>query len=929
MSELEKTYAFKSISKEVIDHVKETMKSDIKENIQRLNSELIMKNYDFISEKLEKGIAVTALSKLDLEKYRNALKALKKETYKFPSFLNAGELRNWHSTPSKIIGNEVYETFAPLILPFENTSIGFIQNQKYKDSITNMIETLAFKVLTSLPIGLTRLSIIDKTGSGQNFPNLIRLHDKFTGAKIMSDDITIEMELEDIKTSMSSITGSVTANGFTSIEDYNNNTNEIPQPYKILAISNFPLGFSKKAAESLISILESGYKAGIYVLMSYSVDMKHGKSQPIAGLQLNDFLNKMTVFEFLDKPHEYTRKGYMSKNIDLLSMPYSNETQIRELFNNDFKIIFEENEKTVFDSIVNELNSNIENVNIKPIIDIRKTLPNELWTDTAGKGVAIPFAKNGIEDIYLSLGKNQYGEEEGTHHGLIGGSTGSGKTVLLHDIILHGSLKYSPEELQFWLLDYKEGTEFAAYKDYPHVNILSMESEIEFGQEVLQNAIDEISRRGKLFKEVEASNLASYNSRVDKKNRLHRIIIIIDEFQALFPKNPKITARTNELINDILRRGRSFGFNLFLSTQTLTGIDMDPQLKSNMPLRIGLKMAKSDIPKLFDENNTAVRSLEDPGEGIYNKMFGNPVANVNFQAYLALNDAVDEVKSIVINKINSDIDPEKVKYLYDSRFVYSGKSPGNILSNKKLMKIINGEEKFDKSGFFIGELAGLTKDHVFIHFDNDYAENMLIAGQGISRVANLIYNSVRQLELQENTKIIINNFNKKSEKTFKALESEKTSIFSNRTFKDSINSIYEEFLQRKDMNESTLSKQEKIVYYVFFPEGSTDLNSSMRNRDSAVFKLKELISESSELGIHIVLYVTNINTLASFEMIRDIDKFKKKIGTGEGNYQKIFGDAADGITESISNNIMYAFDSDIKQEVFKFKDYEVIENVFK
>jgi len=912
----------KSMSKEVYSHITGVMKEDLHQDIQSLNDSLLMKNLDFIESLIDSGISISALSKINIDKYKENIDTIKKENYKFPSFINIGELKNWHSTPSKIIGNEVFNTTSPFILPIENTSIGFIQNQKYKTEITNTMETIVLKLMSALPINLTRVSIIDKTGSGQNFPNLIRLHDKFTSDKIISDDIEIETELEDIKNSMSSITGSITSNGFTSIEDYNNNTDEIAQSYKIIAISNFPIGFSKKASESLLSIIESGYKAGIYVVMNFAIDLKHGYSQPIAGLSLNDFLKQMISFEFSDKPHEYTKRGYLKENINMLSVPYPKETAIIELLNNDFKIDFERTEKTVFDSLLKELNTRISEINIKPIIEIEKTVPKELWTGEAGEGVAIQFAKNGIENIFLSLGVNQFGESEGTYHGIIGGSTGSGKTVLLHDIILHGSMKYSPKELQFWLLDYKEGTEFATYVDYPHVNILSMESEVEFGQEVLQNVIDQIKERGRLFKAVGAENLKAYNDKVEEDKRLPRTLIIIDEFQVLFPRNPKVTAKTNDLINFVLRQGRSFGFNLLLSTQTLKGIDMDPQLMSNMPLRIGLKMDKNDVSKLFNENNTAVKFLEDPGEGIYNKLFGQSTANVNFQAYKAVSNTIKNIKKIVLDKIDKEFSEEDKRKLNESRFIYNGEKAGDLKGNKIYQEKISKNEKFDNMEFFIGEYAGLTKEHAKFKFEREYGENMLIVGEGMERVAKLFKFVIKQLAYNKTqTKVILHNFNKKNDFIFEDIRYDNFEKHMNRTHAESLNNIWKEYLARKELNEEEINEKERIVNFVFFPEGSTEFNSNDYQKESPIFKLKKLINEGSELGIHIVIYMSNVNTLSTLDLVRDIDKFKKKIGTGSGNYDKIFGDLISDYNESKSKFVMTAASGEPGTGLFKFKDY--------
>ena len=916
----------KFITKDVYSSNVKKMKDSLSENLNLEEMSLMEYNLDLIRKLIEFGIPISALTTLSKESYLDSIDKISKENYKFPSILNLGMLKSWQSTPSKIIGNDVFETESPLLFPIENTSIGFIQNQKYKDSITNTIEVIILKILISLPLALSRVSIIDKTGSGQNFPNLIRLSEKFTDNKIISEDLDIETELEEIKNSISAITTSITANGFSSIEEYNTKTEEIPQTYRIIAISNFPVGFSKKASESLLSILESGHKAGVFVVMTMAVDLRHGYSQPLSGLTLRDFMDKMSTFEFSDKPHEYTRKKLIKENVNLLSIPYPEENVIKETLNNSFKMIFEKSDAENFNEVITELNNKMLDISIRPVIMFDKTVPplESFWEGRASDGISIKFAKNGIEDIYLSLGINQFGESESTYHGLIGGATGSGKTVLLHDIILHAGIKYSPDDLQLWLLDYKEGTEFAAYKNFPHVNILSMESEVEFGQEVLEKANRERVVRGNLFKKVGASNLKEYNERVSKEEQLPRILIIIDEFQALFPRNPKITAKTNDLIDQILRLGRSFGFNLLLSTQTLKGIDMDPQLMTNMPLRIGLKMDKKDINRLFDENNTAVKFLNNPGEGIYNKQYGQMTSNIHFQAYNIDKSIIDKTINLIDLKIKESFSKEEIDSMMESRFVYNGKGFGSLENNNIYMDIIKNNKKFPELEFYIGEYAGLSKEHAKFSFKREYAENLIIAGQGISRVSKLIkIISYQLVNSERDCEINIFNFNKKEEIEFNELTKLSTKIktFTNRDFKESFTNVWDNFLKRKEMSEKELSEEKSLVNIFFFPEGSSDLNSDKYSSDSVISRLKKIMSEGPEVGIHIIFYVTTVNTLSTLELVRDLDRFKKKIGTMEGNYDKIFGDMSEEINTSISKFVMVAHSGESGSNLFKFKNY--------
>lgn len=871
-------------------------------------------------EELSKTIALSSIVPLNKEIFESDRNRLTRQNYSFPSIINAGKLRSWHSTPSRIIGDKTYDSYLPLLLPIANNGIGFFMNQKFKKEITSMIELSALKLLGGIPNGLARIAIIDKNGSGQNFPSLLMLHDKFTDGKILTEDHEIENEMLALKNSMNTITSSITSNGFKSIEDYNKNTEEVPQPYKFVFIANFPAGFSKKAAEALVAIMESGSNAGIYTFTTFTTDSKFGVTQQISGIPLSEFLKNITMFEFQAKPHEYTRRGFLKRNVNMFSSPMINDTEVKRFHNSTFKIEFEEPDHLVSLSAIESLNDGIKNLNLRPIINILKTIPTKFWDQDAGKGVCAPFAKSGIENIYLSLGINQDGEEESTHHGIIGGATGSGKTVTLHDMILHICMRYSPKDVNFWLLDYKEGTEFATYKDFPYIQILSMESEVEFGQEVLLKAIRLMEERGKLFKSVGAANLSTYNSKVSEEEKLPRIIIIIDEFQVLFPRKAQVTAITNERIDRILRLGRSFGVNLLLSTQTLKGIDMDPQLLSNMPLRIALKMDDKDSIKLFGDDNAAPRFIKYPGEGIYNKSYGNSTANVNFQAFLALGDAVDNLKEMITGLIDRRYSKEEKNKLYDSRFVYNGDLEG-LIERNELIESVN-EENFK---FYIGEPAGLSKEHSYLKFERDFADNLAIVGMDIKKASSIFFYMINQLLTSKKPiDIYFGNFNSSYKNIFNKINSYGDNTF---TLFDNINSdiiihnLYETFKIRKAMSQDNILKEKEIFIMNFFIESSKVFTSSSHSRDSDLHKLREILHEGSELGIHIVMYATSFNTIMNADLSRDMEKFKKKILLRGGNSLKVLGDEGSDTEFSNSLHVAIAVSGKIGEKPFKFKPY--------
>jgi len=898
-------------------------------NILLENSHNIMRNFvdisfkeldetgkafnDSIIDALEEEkntVITTRIDDFSIDELKEIRKDISKTNYHYPDILNMGNLINAHTTPSEIYKDVKLYSEIPFLVPTQKSGIAYLINNKYKEEITFQLEQTVINMMTALPDGLVKLTLIDKTGSGQNFPLLNVFNEKFIEGKVLAEDAEIETELENIKNSMGNISEAISANGFDSIEDYNVNADEIQQRYNFVVVNDFPSGFNKKSSENLLALIESGYKSGIYVFMTSKFETISGYNLPINGIPLGSFLRLMTTFEFSDRTNPYITSNYIKRNIELAKCPIVEEDKFKAFVNSTYKIKFKEESKEQLESKIRYLNEEISKISLKPMILLEKIIPpEEQWySKTAVRGISVPFGKKGIENTYFSLGIDKNNEIENVHHGLICGMTGSGKTVLIHDIIMMSCIYYSPKELQFYLLDYKEGTEFALYKDFPQINILSMDSEIEFGHDVLQKAIDVISERGKLFKKVDAQNLKGYNERVSEKDRLPRIIIIIDEFQELFPSgDQRISTKTNSLFDNILRRGRSFGVNLILATQTLMDVDLQRSILSNMPLRIGLKMEEKDTKKVFDENNNAPKFLKDPGEGIYNNSHGQSKNNIAFQACNIEDDRLVLLMDRVHEFMKDNIDEDFYQYMLEDRFVYSGEKPGSI----------DTLPYDDPSQYYVGEPIGLDRNHLSINFNNDFGENMAMVGANQTQaVSTILYIMEQILRKDKTAEIHFSNFSLNLESFFKEetkdYDKNRFTIGKNDNAKEELSAIYEEYKRRV---ENKIRDAHKLYMVYFLIENSKVLNE---NRSEERKKIDEMINSASEYGIHIFFYAIDYATVRDQDLMRQLSKFKKKIVFKGGNSEKILGGL---VPAKFSKNPQIAMMEKGHSEFKRFKPY--------
>lgn len=229
----------------------------------------------------------------------------------------------------------------------------------------------------------------------------------------------------------------------------------------------------------------------------------------------------------------------------------------------------------------------------------------------ASLAVPIGFLSDG-QPVYLDLHEKGHGP-----HGLVAGTTGSGKSELIMTLILSLAVNYSPKEVQFVLIDFKGGGLVTTFcqndRTLPHLAGVLTNLDGRDIERALFSFQSEIQRREKLFAELsESSNQPVLNYKDYRKTPGHEdlaeIVIIIDEFAELKKEYPQFL---KDLIS-ISRVGRSLGIHLILSTQKPGGI-VDEQIWSNSHFKICLKVQeKSDSKEVLHTEEASY--IRYPGE---------------------------------------------------------------------------------------------------------------------------------------------------------------------------------------------------------------------------------------------------------------------------------------------------------------------------
>ena len=247
----------------------------------------------------------------------------------------------------------------------------------------------------------------------------------------------------------------------------------------------------------------------------------------------------------------------------------------------------------------------------------------ERWRGNASGGLRIPIGVTGTgERHFLELGKGT------VNFALIGGMAQSGKTNLLHVLITQLALLYPPEEIEFYLLDFKEGVEFADYArtHIPHVRVLALHSEREFGLSVLHRLQEIVEERGQLFKRAAVARYDDY--RRASGQTLPRLVVILDEYQILFQDDDPLAREAERLLEDLTRRGAAFGLNILLSTQSpVRGRALSAATYDQIGLRVALKCYPEVARAILGEGNHGADQLANAGDAVYNDAMGHADQN--------------------------------------------------------------------------------------------------------------------------------------------------------------------------------------------------------------------------------------------------------------------------------------------------------------
>ena len=548
-------------------------------------------------------------------------------------------------------------------------------SNKTKDEAARCMCNLLMNILLSLPVKSVHLSFTDLNMTGAAGP-FTRNLDK----SLRNEYITSARELEEfIEKSYKRLSAVVQDYG--DIARYNEEQKRVTEPYEIMTLLDYPNKYNMDM-DSLSVLFEKSYKAGIHFVVLHNVD--DDPKDP--DREFKSILDNKDNYQVID----FTKCQSSGKGLVNYTPIMENSTLS--------KIAFE------------YLNTEATRIEKRTIYANYQALVGKPYAETYG-------------DIVVPVGETENGESVlfqmstvGHTHSFILGQSGSGKSVFLHNIIMGAIAKYSPEDLNLYLLDFKlGGVEFNRYRNEKHVKSLLVDnSDIQITLEILRSINDSMKERGKKLRDAGVSDLASYNKQ-NPNNKMPQILVVADECHVMFSqqgrKNRKQYSEISEIITKIAKEGRSQGVHLVLATQTLAQTEISSEILNNISDHYLLKCAPSDSEKMVRDSSEITSNLTI-GQVYYHGIDEQK----QFQAYFVKQDEGEKIVK-TINDKNAKFEIKDQFYFVGSQVFTIDESVCESLKNGGNYPIAS-----------IGRSIDTKQQPVNISLKNDFGENIILFG---------------------------------------------------------------------------------------------------------------------------------------------------------------------------------------------------------
>ena len=431
-----------------------------------------------------------------------------------------------------------YET--PEIIPFfTQKSLTIVYDAKERHQLKYLIENIFLRSLMSAKPGNLLFYMIDPVGKGDMFLDYLNFSQTSTKQILNNKIFTNPQEIDETLKKLVATYDDIEQNYLKGLNvvDYNQKS-KVTIPYRVVILDTFPQGLSLNAIEMIKKLARYEIEAGLHFV--FLVDEKY--MSKVEDITCNTVVTKVPVNTSID----FNRiKKVKNSVIDFTDLNFN--TSVDASFEDCFA-------------------------------------GKEWWHGDCSNFTTIPLGLAKAVNYDLEF------DEEGkksipSAHMVIAGQTGCGKSFLLHSLIMALSIKYSPDDLKFFLIDLK-GAEFKQYDTYklPHAEFVAVNGNPEFGLHVLRVVRRKMEERNDEFKAKGVERLPEYR-KLYPDAPMPRYFIIIDEYQRML-SGGGASREARASIEDIAKVGRALGFNLILSSQSVM---LDTETLGNFTHRIAMR----------------------------------------------------------------------------------------------------------------------------------------------------------------------------------------------------------------------------------------------------------------------------------------------------------------------------------------------------
>lgn len=792
-------------------------------------------------------------------------------------------IRIGHQIFSITLATKTYSVQLPWVVPFL-THCNILYNCSNSTEIGLAVKSshnVIARSLLALPAGKLKITFIDPAELGANVAPFTPLLKEVYGGLVYTQRGDIENQLSSLIRAIENVIQKYLQDRFLNIAEFNFKEKEVPEPYRMLVVYNFPQGFDDSTVEKLLNIMKSGPKAGVHTILICNQNLK-------LPYGLNwDNIKRTNTFEIsLTSKKAENLNTYFDEEL-----PYSN--------------------------IVSYINDELPRSNsIKvPFTNYIEPVMN-WWKEKSDQRFMVPIGRHGREVQNLTF------DNEDDNQALLIGKPGSGKSNLLHVIIANSLWKYSPDQLEIYLIDFKGGVEFTIYADkkIPHIRTIAIESEREFGLSVLEGVEKELLRREIEYSRVGVQNIQQYHEMFPEV-RMPRVLLIVDEFQEFYAEDDSIKQAVDDKFDRIVRKGRAFGINTLFSSQTLSGNSIKKSTKELIDIRIALMCSDLDAGQILDDRNPAARDLTRPGEAIYNSENGKIAGNRRFQVFfIEKKDLTETIESVVKYAEANEFGVGKFKQI-----IFRGSEKAYIEKEDHPLKMLTAQVNPKSLSLWVGEPVAIADD-VITKIRKQGGSNLLVAGSDENIGLRVMCSSIVSIAAQQQKKTcVFYSFN------FYNVDSEMVNIpdllfqsIGHEFFGVNTRKIKETLEEVKNVIDKRLESDSKDLPNIYLCLFSLQRGRSFRKDGYTMSEegnlLAYILKEGPDVGVFTLLEVDNMDNFAKNLDDNLLREFSQRIASqmNPENSVKIIGNQK---ASRLGQNRALYYD-DNENTLVKFKPYE-------